>query len=499
MAQAKARRTMYQQSILNMAELVENDGYLALGIPSLQSNLRHLKRNFNFFRAAHARVTSQLGAEEMEQETILLARIENCYISTLNKIHERIDGLTNALQNARALAMEQASLQFENEDLNSNASGNGVPEQSNSLGSIDETEQQLPQPSAPQFQRQLQQQLQPIVVQLQGMGKVENTWGEFDGHLSKWKSFYDRFRVAVHENDAIARVFKFQHLCNSLKGYAATSINNWEQTEDNYEEAWKRLKELYNRPYETVNELFDKFEGLAKLDKPTGGMLQKMSNVTHEVVRQLRALGVSVDHYDPYFVNGIRRKLDSETCKQWELLRNSLPNAQKPKLSDVLSFVENQARAIFAVNGIASKDNRKRSTSDKEQNNGKKFKPNDSVHTKIEQKSEYKPPQCVMCSENHHLYKCSAFLKLKLAERKKIVNEKKLCRNCLNASHFEKDCKKDACFRCKVKHNSLLCNENPKNQGLLVNATTTIRNSNYKGKSNNKSEKEQEKKTEKKD
>lgn len=218
------------------------------------------------------------------------------------------------------------------------------------------------------------------------MGKVENTWGDFDGHLSKWKSFHDRFKVAVHENDTIAKVFKFQHLCNSLKGYAATSINNWEQTEDNYDEAWARLKELYNRPYETTNELYDRFENLTKLDKPTGGLLQKMSNITHEVVRQLRALGISVEHLDSYFVNGIRKKLDGDTCKQWELLRSSLPNAQNPKLADVLSFVETQAKAMFAVTGMATRDNRKRQVSEKEQPNVKKFRSNDNNSAKTEQK-----------------------------------------------------------------------------------------------------------------
>lgn len=94
-----------------------------------------------------------------------------------------------------------------------------------------------------------------------------------------------------------------------------------------------------------------------------------------------------------------------------------------------------------------------------------------------------------MCSENHHLYKCNTFIKLRLNERKKIVNEKRLCRNCFNASHFEKDCRKDACFRCKVKHNSLLCGENPKNQGLLVATVSTAKNNQTRGKQRNTSEK----------
>lgn len=384
MASAIARRAICQQAILNISELVENGGYLGLNIHVLQSNLRYLKRNFYSFRAAHVKVTSVLSTEEIEQQTTILAKIESCYVTTLNQIQQRIGDLKEALQNPRAFAVEQEHAV--NEETATNVSDSSESDRNDTPELSEERSEQPSAASVTQLQSQLQQQLQPIVLQLQGVGKVENTWGDFDGHLSKWKSFHDRFKVAVHENDTIAKVFKFQHLCNSLKGYAATSINNWEQTEDNYDEAWARLKELYNRPYETTNELYDRFENLTKLDKPTGGLLQKMSNITHEVVRQLRALGISVEHLDSYFVNGIRKKLDGDTCKQWELLRSSLPNAQNPKLADVLSFVETQAKAMFAVTGMATRDNRKRQVSEKEQPNVKKFRSNDNNSAKTEQK-----------------------------------------------------------------------------------------------------------------
>lgn len=106
-----------------------------------------------------------------------------------------------------------------------------------------------PQPRAEQAQSQ--PTLQPIVVQWPGMSKIENTWGDFNGELTKWKGFHDRFKIAVHENSAIAKVFKFQHLRSSLKGWAANALGDWEQTEDNYDEAWERLNQLYNRPYQT--------------------------------------------------------------------------------------------------------------------------------------------------------------------------------------------------------------------------------------------------------
>lgn len=43
-------------------------------------------------------------------------------------------------------------------------------------------------------------------------GNVPNTWGTSDGDYSKWQSFRDRWLAAMHENDKIKAVTKFQNL-----------------------------------------------------------------------------------------------------------------------------------------------------------------------------------------------------------------------------------------------------------------------------------------------
>lgn len=181
-------------------------------------------------------------------------------------------------------------------------------------------------------------------------------------------------------------------------------------------------------------------------------MIQKFSNVTHEVVRQLRALGYPVEHFDLFFVHCLHERLDSETSKQWELKRAS----EKPKLMDLLDFLDHQAKAMFGSSSGSSKDNRKRVPTEKDHGESKKLRPNDSINKSSEKKSDNKPAPagCAVCKENHPLYKCNGFLKMKLPERKRIVSEKKLCRNCLSPYHFEKDCKANVCLRCNVKHNS---------------------------------------------
>lgn len=493
-----AKRTMCQQAIYNLTESVNQEEHLEHNVRALQRHIRYLHANFESFRMQHVKIISRLRRQEqLNEQAAIFDRVERCYITTTNVLEARIDYLKEERANFRAnereddnktdSASERArSPEAENRQVNSPPQR--ILEQEQNLL---ENAAQQPQPAIQQtvFQQQvpIQQPLPQIVVQIPSLGKVENTWGEFDGRLSKWKGFHDRFKVAVHDNGSIAKVFKFQYLCNSLKGWAASAFGNWEQTDDNYDQAWERLNELYNRPYETTNELYDRFEALPKLDKPSGGLLQKISNTTHEVIRQLRALSYPVEHFDSFFVNGIRKRLDGETCKQWELYRNSLACAQKPLLSELLAFVDNQAKAMFAANSALSKDNRKRSSNDKEQSTDKKPRFSEG-NKKSEPGNEHQFKPCPQCKGKHALYSCDDFKSKKLYERKRFVKDNKVCPNCLNSTHDVKECKRNQCYRCETKHNSLLCPENPRNKEFLTNFSAKFEKKNQVKKSKKKAE-----------
>lgn len=141
------------------------------------------------------------------------------------------------------------------------------------------------------------QPITPIFVQCNGGGthsKIEITWGEFDGTLSKWRGFRDRF-VAVVQNDAsIAPAMKFQSLWKSLTGKALTDLGDWSCGNEKYDELWERLKELYDRKYHTSAEILRKFTSLKKIERASEFAIQKLSNVTNEVLRQLRAFNYPV-------------------------------------------------------------------------------------------------------------------------------------------------------------------------------------------------------------
>lgn len=154
-------------------------------------------------------------------------------------------------------------------------------------------------------ERQLEgpdQASQPINVQVQmpvQQNDLKNTWGEFDGTLTKWTGFRDRFRAAVHDNDKVDPSFKFLYLTNSLVGRARQTFGQWQFSASNYGQAWERLNQMYDQNYLIGREHLRNFVRLPELKgQVRENDLRRMSNVTHEVRRQLKAQGLPVEHWD---------------------------------------------------------------------------------------------------------------------------------------------------------------------------------------------------------
>lgn len=192
--------------------------------------------------------------------------------------------------------------------------------------------------------------------------------------------------------------------------------------------------------------------------------LQNLSNVTNDVIRQLRALGSPVDQFDLIFVHGLHTRLDSETSKLWEMQRPS----DTPTAKEMLAFLDRQARALGRVQPTEQKSSNyenKRRWPNQSNSNGKRAKPLLNAGPN----SNSKEP-CKICKSTEHqaLYECSDFKKRILSERRKKVSELRLCFNCLQPSHRSSQCTRGNCKRCDKKHNSLLCPENPLNHAVNV-------------------------------
>lgn len=320
---------------------------------------------------------------------------------------------------------------------------------------------------------------------------MKNTWGEFDGSLTKWQGFHDRFVAAIHDNEQVSPAFKFLYLKKSLTGKAARTMGEWQLTDDNYHEAWERLKQLYNKKYPICRELLRQFIRLPPLQQePRSDDLQRMSNTTHETLRQLKAQGLPVEQWDMFVVHMLHDRLDSETAKQWELQRQS----ETPTAAQMLEFLDKQAAAISNINSERrfrhpdsdSKERLSRHDSGRfnrleseraskrlgsQQRNSAASTPSKpKTNAPAGSSTPARRHKCEACNDEHQLFSCEQFKALSLRARKEFVHEKQLCENCLKRGHNVDSCFQQACPRCpgELMHNSVLCPTRDTNRPAAV-------------------------------
>lgn len=427
-------RNQSARSIKNILAYINNEDFQEQPLSVIKSHLMHVKGQWKNFATKNAKLIEQTPRRRDKNKHFkMYDEVESDYLSARAALSNRIKELKNI--------QKESSNSDTSEQFHSNTSEMG-PEQSF-------MEMGRPNPMKPNHAIPNQAEnpfAHPVMWQYPSWKAIEKTWGDFDGTLSQWQGFHDRFKQAVHDNELIPRAFKFQHLQNSLKGRALAALGEWQLSDDNYNEAWERLNELYAREYQTGKELLWKFFDLPKLERANGFMIQKYSNVTHEVLRQLRSLHYPVEYYDLIFVHSIHDKLDPETSKAWELCRHS----ERPSIDEMLKFLDVQAKALMGVQFVekrtATQEKRQSSSNFERKNKLKSFSNERSDKSRVEHKNSNEQGKCKVCNENMHwLYKCDKFKKMSLPERKRVVREQELCNNCFKPSSKQRVLCKGMC------------------------------------------------------
>lgn len=339
---------------------------------------QHLQTAWNRFLENHnlllQRALENQQEEEAEEHNQLFTETEGIYLDALARLQARIriaeqieedDSEIGDGENVNVVDNNDENVQNQmnedNNEQNPNLEPNINQEQRHHGNQVD---QQVLQPGA-----QLELLLQRLCHGFSS--KKENTWGKFDGNLSRWQGFRDAFKAAVHDDEIIKPIFKFQLLKSSLEGRAAAALGEWQVTEQNYYEAWNWLNELYERKYQTSKQILFKLLHFQKLERASGFHIEKLVNVVQQVTRQLRAMNYPVQHYDLIFVHTIHEKLDQETSKEWELYRKS----DAPTTKEMLEFLVQHGRALSSAQSYEkSLEKGKRHSNIKEHNYEQKKK-----------------------------------------------------------------------------------------------------------------------------
>ena len=257
----------------------------------------------------------------------------------------------------------------------------------------------------------------------------------FSGDFSEWISFQDLFTSAVGEKEGISGAQKMQYLRMSCKGEALSLITNLKITNANYDIAWKKLTDRYNKPRMILRELLKRFLEVNSTSKSSD--LRHALNEWDEILRAVDNLGDYGKSRDPWIMYLILERLDKQTKQAWA--DESVEDAE-PSLSELLEFLQSRCDSI-------------------EYNSEKTiYVSNESSNsTKGISAQEQK---CKLCKENHFLYHCSQFKQLSPQERESKIVSFRLCKNCFRAGHDQSSCRSNSrCQKCSKKHHTLIHDE----------------------------------------
>lgn len=278
----------------------------------------------------------------------------------------------------------------------------------------------------------IQMPIHQIVIQ----NKILNCHGDF----SKWRSFIDSFTALIHENKMLSEVQKLCYLRSSLSGDALNTIQSLETTEINYKIALDIIKEKFSSTRRIV---YSHVQAVLNLKY---NKLKTFTNTIEQNLCCLNTFDINTEAWEAILVPLFLSKLERNVEQEWNIHINSLISKNTlPTCKQLINFL-NERSDVFD------------STSHYKQN---ATKPKLHVLTS----SVSNESNCIVCTKNHPLYRCSKFLSKSIRERIQIVKNAKNCFNCLNSGHFNTTCKASKCRTCGLNHSTLLhINKEPSNQ-----------------------------------
>ncbi|XP_054713437.1 uncharacterized protein LOC129222899 [Uloborus diversus] len=276
----------------------------------------------------------------------------------------------------------------------------------------------------------------------------------FYGDTEDWISFREIFKSAILDNSQLTDLEKLQYLQTAVRGSAAKLIRGFSLQGENLKNCWDILCQRFENKrilaLAQINNLF--LSKITKVDNSKG--LLELLDRCNEAVRNLKTLGLESNALsDLMIIRFMLSKLDELVRQRWEL---TLDNHSIPSLESFKSFMEKEARSL---------ENKRESRNDSSISNRK---PMDNRENKMGNSNRFRKPVvnstivekgniCVVCKQNHKLFKCPKFNNMPLEDRWGVVQTHKLCENCLRDNHSQSECKLSyTCKCCALRHHTLL-------------------------------------------
>ena len=278
----------------------------------------------------------------------------------------------------------------------------------------------------------------------------------FSGKISEWPHFRDMFLSIIHKQPAPS-IMKLNCLHSHLTGDALDVIKNIAISEYNYELSWDTLKLHFENPRRLVQTHLSEIFAVKPMTNETSAEVKRILNQIFTPLDALTTLGRPTKQWSDIIVFTLGKFMSQDTRREWE--RNLGRSTNPPTLDRMKSFLQSQS-LIFEAMEDSSNPVPNATSTPKKSSTSSSLQTSANTTIKREKKRKEDSRNCYVCGENHSLNKCPVFKNKPLAEKRLIINEHKLCANCLGPHNINNCASKFTCSLCKAKHHTLL--HNPK-------------------------------------
>lgn len=217
------------RSIRNTLQATQNDAFAAEGRARVRTRQGHIENQWNRFQEHHNELMDATQDDELKElYRQAYDATEQDYFNAIAAMNDRFE----QIEIQERPIVEPIAVDNANANANNNAAAEGQQNQEHQIPP-GQPQANVQAPIIPPVQKNVQaqghpqvqyvavgqQQPIPFILQYPQMQQnIENTWGKFDGTLSQWQGFYERFCESVHNNPTLSNAYKFQKLRSSLKG-----------------------------------------------------------------------------------------------------------------------------------------------------------------------------------------------------------------------------------------------------------------------------------------
>ena len=265
-----------------------------------------------------------------------------------------------------------------------------------------------------------------------------------------FQSFWEIFDSSVNSNPNLDKIFKFSYPKGLLKDKASDAILGLSLPSEDYGEAVAILKYRFSDPQIVIQTNMDVLLSLPDVESCSHiRLLRKILDVIKTTSRNLRPHNIDSNHYGPILilVINLMEKLPEEFRLE---LSRQMP-VGKLDLAKFLEVFSKELASRERCQSIKSSEISSQNIGSQGLNSGfilhVAYENHNRNPTKI---------TCTYCRQNHTLNRCRAVTDN--FARKKILQDKSKCYNCLKTGHVVKNCtSQHCCFACKRKHHISIC------------------------------------------